>query len=133
MSKIATELRDSFNKFNLGKEKFDIGTIKAAHIAWKLKLGSMLNKGAAIPLNEIKDHTQCDFGQWIATNEGRALESHTFYADMIKKHEKIHTLAYQIASLYMKGQKDSAMKLMGEFDMTTQELFSILDKMFVEQ
>ena len=52
---------------------------------------------------------------------------------MIKKHEKIHTLAYQIASLYMKGQKDSAMKLMGEFDMTTQELFSILDKMFVEE
>ncbi len=132
MAKIASELRGSFNRFNLDNRKFDIGMIKAAHISWKLHLESMLNKGAELSLDEIPDHTQCDFGKWLATDNGKGLQSHTGYPEMIRLHGQVHSIAHQIADLHHKGEQKKASELMKKFNTTSQNLFAALDKLYVD-
>ena len=133
MAKIASELRGSFSRFKLGMNKFDIGMVKAAHVSCKLHLESMLNKGAELSLDEIPDHTQCDFGKWLATAEGKGLQSHTEYPEMIRLHGQVHSLAHQIAGLHHSREKKKASELMKKFNATSQKLFMALDKLYMDE
>jgi len=130
LSQAASKLRTSFSEFNLGYRKFDIGMIKAAHLAWKLHLEAMLHKGVTLSLDEIPDHTKCDFGKWLATPEAQELKPLAAYPEMIRLHEKIHELAYKIADLYHDGHQSQATELMEEFKETSQGLFRSLDKLY---
>jgi len=130
LAHVASDLRTSFSEFNLGYRKFDIGMIKAAHLAWRLHLEAMLHKGVTLSLDEIPDHTQCDFGKWLATPEAQELKPLDAYPEMIRLHEKIHELAYRIADLYHDGQQQKATSLMEEFKQTSQDLFVALDKLY---
>lgn len=130
LARVASELRTSFSEFNLGYRKFDIGMIKAAHLAWKLHLEAMLHKGVTLSLDEIPNHTQCDFGKWLSTHEAQELKDLEAYPEMIRLHEKIHVLAYKIADFHHEGHQEKATKLMGEFKTTSQELFKSLDTLY---
>jgi len=130
LAHVASNLRSSFSEFNLGYRKFDIGMIKAAHMAWKLHLEAMLHKGVTLSLDEIPDHTQCDFGKWLKTPEALELKPLAAYPKMIRLHEKIHELAYKIADLYHDGQQEKAASLMEEFKQTSKALFASLDELY---
>lgn len=130
LANAAEELRTSFSEFNFGYRKFDIGMIKAAHLAWRLHLEAMLHKGFTLSLDEIPDHTQCDFGKWLATPEAQELKALKVYPEMIRLHEKIHKLAYQIADLYHNGKQEEATAYMEEFKKTSKELFASLDELY---
>ncbi|GAB4337297.1 MAG: methyl-accepting chemotaxis protein [Desulfobulbaceae bacterium] len=130
LANVASELRTSFSKFNLGYRKFDIGMIKAAHIAWKLHLEAMLHKGVTLSLDEIPDHTQCDFGKWLQTEEARELESLPAYPEMIRLHERIHELAYKIADLHHEGREEKATAYMDDFKLTSEKLLASLDELY---
>ena len=130
LARVASNLRTSFSEFNLGYRKFDIGMIKAGHLAWKLHLEAMLHKGVTLSLDEIPDHTQCDFGKWLATPEAQELKTLDAYPEMIQLHEKIHELAYKIADLYHEGKQEEASSYMEEFKKTSQALFASLDELY---
>lgn len=130
LARVAANLRTGFSEFNLGYRKFDIGMIKAGHLAWKLHLEAMLHKGVTLSLDEIPDHTQCDFGKWLATPEARELKTLAAYPEMIRQHEKIHQLAYSIADLYLEGNQKKAVSLMEEFNKTSKVLFKALDDLY---
>lgn len=129
LAQLASELRKGFNRFNLGYRKFDIGMIKAAHIAWKLHLEAMLQQGRALTLEEIPDHTQCDFGKWLATPEAQELKPLEAYPEMIRQHEQVHILAYRIAELYHDGRQKEAAAVLEKFKTTSQDLFAALDRL----
>ncbi|MCL7489498.1 MAG: cache domain-containing protein [Desulfobulbaceae bacterium] len=131
LARVASKLRTSFSEFNLGYRKFDIGMIKAGHLAWRLHLEAMLHKGVTLSLDEIPDHTQCDFGKWLTTTEAQELKSLDAYPKMIRLHEKIHALAYRIADLYHDGQQEKATSLMDEFNKTSTALFAALDELYI--
>ncbi|MHB8810764.1 MAG: methyl-accepting chemotaxis protein [Desulfobulbaceae bacterium] len=130
LAQLASELRESISRFNLGYRKFDIGMIKAAHIAWKLHLEAMLQQGRALTLAEIPDHTQCDFGKWLASPEAQELKKLAPYPEMIQHHEQVHVLAYRIAELYHNGQQEKAAEVLEQFKKTSRELFASLDKLY---
>lgn len=130
LARVAGNLRTSFSEFNLGYRKFDIGMIKAGHLAWKLHLEAMLHKGVTLSLDEIPDHTQCDFGKWLVTPEAHELKTLAAYPEMLRQHEKIHQLAYKIADLYHDGQQEKATQLMKEFNKTSEVLFKLLDELY---
>lgn len=130
LAQLASELRESISRFNLGYRKFDIGMIKAAHIAWKLHLEAMLQQGRALTLAEIPDHTQCDFGKWLASPEAQELKKLAPYPEMIQHHEQVHVLAYRIAELYHNGRQAEAAAVLEQFKNTSRELFATLDKLY---
>ncbi len=130
LAQLASELRQSFSRFNLGYRKFDIGMIKASHIAWRLHLEAMLQQGKALALEEIPDHTQCDFGKWLASPEAQELKPLAAYPEMIRHHEQVHALAYRVASLYHDGRQTEAASVLEDFKKTSQELFASLDMLY---
>jgi methyl-accepting chemotaxis protein len=130
LAQLASELREGFNRFNLGTHKFNISTIKAAHITWRLQLEAMLHQGKNLSLAEIPDHTQCDFGKWLATPEAQELKKAAVYPEMIRHHEQVHILAYRIAELHHDGRQKEAHLLLEEFSIAIRNLFAALDKLY---
>lgn len=129
LAQLASELRMGFKRFNLGYRRFDIGMIKAAHIAWKLHLEAMLQQGTALSVEEIPDHTQCDFGKWLKTAEALELRTLAAYPDVIREHEQVHVLAYRIAELYHDGRQKEAVAVLDRFKETSEALFKALDRL----
>ena len=71
---------------------------------WKLHLEAMLHKGVTLSLDA--------------------------YPEMIRLHEKIHSLAHKIADFYHEGHQEQATSLMEEFKKTSRELFQSLDELY---
>lgn len=130
MTRVAAELKKGLNKFHIGEANFNIGKVKAAHLAWRTNLEAMLHRGMELSLESLPDHTQCDFGRWIASPEGQSLQSLEAFPEMFRLHEKVHVLAYDIADLYHEGSQAAALDLMEEFEETRKRLFDSLDKLY---
>ena len=130
MNRVAAELKKSLKNFYIGKPNFNIGKVKAAHLAWRTNLEAMLHKGMELRLDHLPSHTQCDFGKWIASPEGQALKSLDAYPKMFELHEQVHVLAYQIADLYQDGRQTDAIDLMKKFEKVRKELFVALDELY---
>lgn len=130
ISRVTSDLKLNIHKFDIGMENFDIGKVKAAHLAWKTKLEGMLNWGMELSLHKIPNHTQCDFGKWIASPEGQDLRSEASFMQMLELHEKVHDLAYSIVDLHQNGRQQEAKKTMDHFEQARMELFASLDSMY---
>ncbi|MCL7489564.1 MAG: CZB domain-containing protein [Desulfobulbaceae bacterium] len=130
ISRVASDMRNELNKFDIGKENFAIGKVKAAHLAWKTRLEGMLYQGLDLNLRKIPNHKQCDFGKWIASSEGQALKNEKDFQVMMELHEQVHALAYRIAELYHSGRQEEAEKLMERFEQIRKDLFASLDRMY---
>jgi len=129
MSRVAAELKAGLGRFHLGRPNFDIGKVKAAHLAWRTHLEAMLHRGMELSLASLPDHTQCDFGKWIAGPEGQALADHESFPEMYRLHEQVHLLAYDIAVLHHEGRRREALELMDRFEQTREDLFAALDRL----
>lgn len=127
---MAAELESSLCKFHIGRPNFDIGKVKTAHLAWRSHLESMLHRGMELSLASLPDHTQCDFGKWIAGSEGQALKEHQTSPAMYRLHEQVHVLAYEIAVLHHEGRRQEALELMERLGQTRKELFTALDRFY---
>jgi methyl-accepting chemotaxis protein len=130
LANVASELRQSVGRFKLGTENFDIGKVKAAHLAWRSRLEGMLHLDAAVPLESIPDHTQCEFGKWLASPQAQGLQPLAAFPAMVRHHEEVHSLAYRITELYHKSRREEALKLMEQFEQQRQQLFTSLDKLY---
>lgn len=127
---VAAGLRESISKFNLGTARFDIGKVKATHLAWRMHLDGMLDKGVTVSIEDIPDHTQCEFGKWLASPEGQAIKSLDAYEEMIKNHEQVHSNAVKVIDFYHQGEEEQAENAMMAFEETSQELFASLDRLY---
>jgi methyl-accepting chemotaxis protein len=130
VTNVASDLRQSVGRFKLGTENFDIGKVKAAHLAWRSRLEGMLHLDAVVPLETIPDHTQCEFGKWLASPQAQGLQTLAAFPTMVRHHEEVHALAYRITDLYHKSRREEATKLMEEFEKSRQQLFTALDKLY---
>ena len=83
-----------------------------------------------LKLEKLPDHTQCDFGKWIASPEGQALKSLESFPEMFDLHEQVHILAHQIAEHHHRGRQEDAIELMDEFERVRIALFAALDKLY---
>ena len=130
MTRVSTELKRSLKRFNIGQSNFNIGKVKAAHLAWRTHLEAMLHRGMDLRIEDIPNHTQCEFGKWIASPEGQALKTHEAFPEMFELHDQVHILATRIAEHYHEGRQAEAMSLMEDFEKTRKDLFAALDKMY---
>ena len=111
-------------------EKFNISKVKSAHMQWKSRLEGLLKNEQELSPDNIPDHTQCEFGQWLATQEAQALASHGSFPYMKHHHEEVHDYAVKIAQCYKDGQKEKAGDLMREFEKVREKLFETLDELY---
>ncbi|OKY75925.1 MAG: hypothetical protein BM485_06215 [Desulfobulbaceae bacterium DB1] len=126
---LATDLQEQTSQFDIGAEAFDIGQVKAAHLAWKTRLEGVLHRGASLNPVDVPDHQGCAFGKWLSA-EGSSLKASPVFAAVEKSHQEVHALAMKIATLTHQGKKDEAGQLMAQFEKSRIALFTGLDRLY---
>lgn len=127
---VAIELGNNVEQFKLGDERFDIGKVKAAHLAWRSKLQGLLQHGASLTSDHLVDHQDCEFGKWLAGDKGQALAVHAAFQNVEMSHRNVHDLALQIVEIHQEGREKEARKLMIAFEESRNLLFASLDELY---
>ncbi len=130
MSKISLSLEALADKFHTGEAKFSIGRIKVAHLAWRTTLEAVIRGVKEMDPEAVTSHTECELGKWY-TGEGQALSSVPGFQELDIWHEKVHQIARDVVRLCSKGQTDKAASLMDDFKEARENLFKLLDSIYM--
>ncbi|WP_456473244.1 methyl-accepting chemotaxis protein [Desulfolithobacter sp.] len=129
---LAGEMKTMISNFDIGHEKFDIGRVKRDHLAWKSRLNDIIKGRIVMEAHEVPSETQCNFGKWLASDEGQHLKSFPSYPRVIAEHEKVHALARQIVKVINQGRHEETRNLLKEFNAVRLQLFRALDDLYKE-
>ena len=132
LSHLADNLSRVITVFDMGPEKFDIGTVKAAHLKWRSRLEALLNGDHSLSSKDVTDHHQCDFGQWYDSADAHALKGSPHFGPIGRHHEAVHTLARQIVDCFENGEEERARTMMAEFEHSRESLFEAIDHLYLE-
>jgi methyl-accepting chemotaxis protein len=128
--KLSERLTEVVEKFRTGQARFDIGTVKSAHMEWRSRLEAVLNGKQALRPEEVTSHHACQFGKWY-DGEGQALGDHPSFKEVGELHARVHQYAKQIAERMHKGDKDRARNLIQEFEAVREAFFRALDELYL--
>ncbi|MBL8620044.1 MAG: CZB domain-containing protein [Myxococcales bacterium] len=79
--------------------KLNVREAIAAHVAWKVRLGSFLaGKGEPLDPRRVGSDTECVLGQWIHGADTKALHDRPEFQDLKTKHAAFHRRSGEIAS-----------------------------------
>ncbi|BCS98947.1 hypothetical protein DSLASN_45790 [Desulfoluna limicola] len=130
MADLARNLDTTTSSLDTGTALFHIGKIKVAHMGWRTILESVLAGVRSMDASEVTSHTECDFGKWYF-GEGKVFASEGAYQDMGIWHEKVHSVAREIVSMYNAGKKVEARRKMSDFIQAKERMFSLLDDLYL--
>jgi methyl-accepting chemotaxis protein len=131
LQKLAGRLTKITGQFKITAASFDIGTVKSAHLQWRLRLEGLLHGRQALRPEEVASHHECAFGKWYDGPGGQALKKFPAFSVVGQHHEKVHTHARQIVDLYHRGEKQKATGLMTAFEEEREKLFLALDDLYL--
>lgn len=123
-------LNSIIEHFKFRPSNFDIGSVKASHFNWKMRLTSVLEGFTQLKKDEIADHNECEFGQWLKTAPER-LRNSRYFNKVISNHEIIHRLVFEVLDLYNQGQPEKAHAKVDEFESIRKKLFRDLDELYL--
>jgi methyl-accepting chemotaxis protein len=131
LHKLSDRLQQIVTQFKIGVVRFNIGTVKSAHMQWRSRLEGLLRGSHALRPEEVASHHECEFGKWYDSTEGQALKNDAAFAATGRHHEKVHTYARQIVDLYHDGKSEKAEVLMASFEKEREKLFAALDDLYL--
>lgn len=113
------------------KPLFDIAKVKQGHIQWVIKLSAVMLGTLNMKASDVTAHHDCAFGKWFYGEEGKKLSHLPLYNEIEKLHANIHTYARKIVECMEKRDRNSADKIMEEFEKTRLEFFKKLDTLYL--
>ncbi|MBF0227861.1 MAG: CZB domain-containing protein, partial [Desulfobacterales bacterium] len=120
------------NSFNIGKEKFNIAKIKAAHISWRSKLEGLLQGGQTLNANEVSSDRECSFGKWYFSQEGQQYKDNPVFKEIGSYHKDIHAFAKQMVEVYHQKKMEEAKNIMKKFENARVKLFKSLEDFYMQ-
>jgi len=130
LSQLAERLHDVVDHFQVSPPRFDIATLKKAHLAWAGRLNQVLAGRSHMSADEMVDHRDCDLGKWYYGVAGQAVADLPGFDETGQHHETVHRLAREILQLTEKGETAAADRLMAEFHDARIALFDNLDTLY---
>ncbi len=128
LARMANELQQVIGRFRLaGDVGLDFESAKAAHLAWKARLGAFLDGKTSMTKEEAVSHHDCVLGKWYygeglqkyrGVPEMRALES---------PHEQLHRLIREIIEKKNSGHDQEARRLFDRIDPLSKEIIGLLN------
>jgi methyl-accepting chemotaxis protein len=131
LSNKSKQLSEVIRSFNAGKEKFDITSVKAAHISWRLKLEQVPHGVLAMHSSEITSDHECEFGKWYFGPEGQKFKHEPVFEDIGTYHHEVHDLAMKILELHENEESQHARNMMEKFEVSRVRLFEALEKLYI--
>ena len=126
-------IRNQFNHLiDFNQDEILLHTVKADHIAWKIKLANMVLGGEQINADEFIDHTQCRLGQWYYDKGIQYFENSPSFKQMEPPHVRVHEIGKEIAELYNNGNTTSARQKIDELEKYSTQLSSYIDNLLEE-
>ena len=124
-----TAIRKQFDLLaSFNQDEIMLQTVKADHVAWKIRLANMAMGGEIIPDNELVDHTQCRLGQWYYSVGQAKYGSLDAFRQMEPPHAKIHEVGKEIAQLTLSGQTHAASQKIDELDHYSSQLAGLINQ-----
>lgn len=117
---------------SLNQDQVILQTVKADHVAWKIRLTAMAMGGDVIPDDELTDHTQCRLGQWYYSKGERDFSHIDAFKQMEQPHARVHEIGKEIASLALQGQTDAACHKIQEMSGYSNQLFEHIQELLNE-
>jgi hypothetical protein len=78
-----------------------------AHIHWRTRLMSAINGGEIPDRTRACDHTACDLGKWMATQD-QGVQRHPVFARLVEHHRLFHSAVGQTIDLVVAKLLDEA-------------------------
>ena len=78
-----------------------------AHMAWKVKLMTLVNRRMPLDEDISCSDNHCELGRWIY-GEGRIFEDNPIYVQLRDKHKQFHDSVGLIVELVRRGKYDDA-------------------------
>ncbi|WP_428569860.1 MAG: CZB domain-containing protein [Solidesulfovibrio sp. DCME] len=120
-------------RYQTGPAPFDIGRVKAMHLAWRARLEAVIAGHLALDPARIDDHHQCAFGQWYdAAAREQGLGGRTLFREVGASHARVHGLAREVAELVANGRRERLGAVMAAFEREREALFEALDALYRE-
>ncbi|MDH4318512.1 MAG: methyl-accepting chemotaxis protein, partial [Desulfobulbaceae bacterium] len=109
---------------------FNIGSIKSAHLNWKINLEAVLAGRKKINPEDVSTHHQCEFGKWYDNAKGDFTAGEVFKQINVH-HKNVHALAKEIVSYNVQGNVSKARGQLGKFEEERVKLFGLLDQLYL--
>ncbi|MBF0624031.1 MAG: CZB domain-containing protein [Magnetococcales bacterium] len=125
-------LGESVKAFTVGPPPFDVAVIKGAHLKWLGRLENVIRGRARLRPEEVASGHECDFGKWYDT-DGTANYGHLpLFKQVGVVHMGVHETARECVTLVAEGNTVEAVKKMDRFSEIKDELFDLLDQLYLE-
>ncbi len=109
---------------------FDIGSVKTAHLNWKINLEAVLEGRKIMQADEVTGHHECMLGKWYDAAQGDFTKTAAF-KQIESPHKTVHDTARQIVSLYNQKNTSAAREKLKEFESAREKLFALLDELYL--
>ena len=109
---IEESLRGSVLQFktrNSAKSMLDIGKID--HRRFVKKIMTVISGQLKLEGSQLPDHHNCRFGKWYDTEGAAKYGNQQNFKDLVRPHEKVHSLAKEVVSAYKSGDSHKAKTL----------------------
>ncbi len=130
LNKLVTATRESRKDIQTGPIPFDIGTVKTAHLNWKIQMESVLSGRKKLSPEQVPDHHSCAFGKWYSSAE-REFSDSALFKEIGEFHETVHSMAIAAVTNYNNNNIDAAQAKLAEFETARIQLFEALDKLYL--
>jgi len=131
LQKVVTRLSGIMARFSLLPAKFDIGTVKVAHLKWRANFAALLQGKDTLTSEEVSDPRASDFGKWYFGPEGQKLKDITLFKDLGAHYRKIHSIAKELIDLNKKNDEVRFKELMQEFEATRGRFFETMNDLYL--
>ncbi|MBF0107788.1 MAG: bacteriohemerythrin [Magnetococcales bacterium] len=115
------------------KARFDVRSIKLAHLQWLGRLEQVIRGRLLLRPEEVSSHKQCKFGQWYYAEGTNLFGTMELYGELGNVHEKVHNTAREITALVHNGKHEQARSEMDRLNSLRREMFELLDRLYLVQ
>ncbi len=132
LSRVSHRLAETVRSFHVGSEKFDISSVKSAHLNWRSRLEGLLHGVSALTSAEVTSDRNCDFGKWYFGSEGQRFKEDPLFKTIGRHHHDVHEYARKIVKLNEEKRYDQARSLMEDFEESRRKMFDALEGFYLQ-
>ena len=114
--------------FGGSKRTIDVPKLMLQHLLWVIKARLALDGRLSAEAKSLGDHTKCDLGKWMGSNEAESLRSQASYKEFDEAHKRLHALANDIISSAEGSAAEENDRHFGQLLETSRMIMGYLEK-----
>lgn len=103
--------------------------VKGGHLIWKLTIDQALQKSEPLDPAEVKDHTECRLGRWLAGRGRQRFGSQAAFDTLDTAHRRLHDVGREVAAHIAEGDSAKARDSASEIDTALNAVFTAINEL----